>query len=92
MRPRNKQTSLKGKGQQNPEPEFYGPYIVLQHNGQPAYKLALLASSKIHLVFHVSCLNKFVGLNCRVQTLLLELDEEGTIWIKTEALLNTKDL
>jgi hypothetical protein len=59
--------------------------------GLVAYKLALPATSKIHLVFHVSYLKNVVGHNCRVQTILLELDEEGSLWIQPEAVLNFRE-
>jgi hypothetical protein len=69
-------------------PKFYGPYQIIKHIGPVSYKLALPAASKIHLVFHVSCLKKVVGQNCRVQTILPELDEEGSIWMQPESILN----
>ena len=86
-----KQTSLKDKGHQKISPKFYGPYQILQRIGQVAYKLALPAHSKIHPVFHVSCLKKVVGQNCRIQTKLPELDEEGSIWLHPEAVLSTRE-
>lgn len=33
---------------------FYGPFQIVKHVGPVAYKLALPATSKIHLLFHVS--------------------------------------
>ena len=56
-----------------------------------AYKLALPPTAKIHPVFHVSCLKKVIGNNCRVQTSLPELDEEGSIWLQPEQVLDTRD-
>jgi hypothetical protein len=44
-----------------------------------AYKLDLPPSSHVHLVFHVSCLNKVINDNIPIQTILLEINEEGKI-------------
>jgi len=84
-----KQTSLKDKGCQKLSPKFYGPYQVLQHIGEVAYKLALPPTVKTHPFFHVSCLKKVIGNNCRIQTSLPELDEEGSIWLQPEQVLDT---
>ena len=56
-----------------------------------AYKLALHASSKIHPVFHVSCLKKVVGPKCRVQSTLTKMIEEGSIWLQPVAILQTRE-
>ena len=60
-------------------PKYYGPYRLLQTISSMAYKLELLASSQVHLVFHVSCLKKVIGDKLPVQTILLELDENEKI-------------
>jgi hypothetical protein len=76
-----KQTSLKAEQCQKLVPKFYGPYIVLKHVGQVTYQLALPSQSKLHPVFHVSCLKKVIGTRCQIQTNLPKLAEEGSIWL-----------
>jgi hypothetical protein len=71
-------------------PKYYGPYKVLQKIGAMAYKLELLASSRVHPVFHVSCLKRVMGDKILVQTLLPELDEEGKIILEPEAINDTR--
>jgi hypothetical protein len=76
-----KQTSLKAEHCQKLAPKFYGPYTVLKRVGQVAYQLSLPNHSKLHHVFHVSCLKKVIGAKCQIQTNLPELAEEGSIWL-----------
>jgi hypothetical protein len=56
-------------------PKYYGPYKVLKNIGTMAYKLEFPRSSRVHPVFHVSCLNKVIGNKIPIQTVLPELDE-----------------
>jgi hypothetical protein len=67
---------------------YYGPYKVLQKIGSMAYKLELLASSRVHPIFHVSCLKKVIGDKIPVQTIFPELDEEGKITLDPEAIID----
>jgi hypothetical protein len=76
-----KKNSLKAKHFHKMMPKFYGPYTVLKCMGQVAYQLAFPSPSKLHPIFHVSCLKKVIGTKCKNQTILLELDEEGSIWL-----------
>ena len=55
-----------------------------------AYKLELPVASRVHPVFHVSCLKKVIGDKIPVQTILPELDEEGKIILEPEAVTETR--
>jgi hypothetical protein len=83
-----KKNSLKEDHCQKLAPNFYGPYTIIKCIGHMAYKLALPSHSKIHPVFHVSYLKKVIGSKCHIQTSLLELDEEGSIWLQPQAILD----
>jgi hypothetical protein len=55
-----------------------------------AYKLEFPATSRVHLVFHITCLKKVIGEKIPVQTILLELDEEGKIILDPKAITDTR--
>jgi hypothetical protein len=74
-----KKTSLKAEHCHKLAPKFYGPYAMLKHVGQVTYQLALPSHSKLHPIFHVSCLKKVIGAKCQIQTNLPELAKEGSI-------------
>ena len=48
------------------------------------YKLELLASSWVHLDFHVSCLKKVIGDKIPIQNFFPKLDEEGKVIFEHE--------
>jgi len=86
-----KQMSLKQAKKDNKlSPKYYGPYKVLQNISTMAYKLELPASSRVHPVFHVSCLKKVIGNKSPVQTIFPELDEEGQIILEPKAITDTR--
>ena len=86
-----KQMSLKQAKKDNKlSPKYYGPYKVLQNIGTMAYKLELPASSRVHPVFHVSCLKKVIGDKIPVKTILPKLDKEGKIILEPEAITDTR--
>jgi hypothetical protein len=83
-----KKTSLKSQHCQKLAPKFYGPYRILKRVGSMAYQLEFPSHSKIHPVFHVSFLKKVIDTKCHTQTSLPELDEEGSIWLQPQAVLD----
>jgi hypothetical protein len=86
-----KQMSLKQAKKDNKlSPKYYGPYKMLQKIGSMAYKLELPTSSRVQPVFHVSWLKKVIGDKILVQTILLELDEEGKIILDPEAITDIR--
>jgi hypothetical protein len=73
------------------KPKFSEPYRVIGRVGEVAYELELLEGSKIHNVFHVSCLKKALG----QQVIILEefppLDEEGQLELVLEEVLERRE-
>ena len=71
-----KYISLKKLNKDNElEPNYYGPYKMLHKIGSMDYKLELPLPSRVHPVFHVSCLKKVIGDKIPIQIIFLEIDE-----------------
>jgi hypothetical protein len=85
------QNSLKADHCQKMVPKFNGPYTILKHVGQVTYQLSLPSHSKLHPIFHLSCLKKVIGTKCQTQTNLPKLDEEGSIWLQPQEFLDQRE-
>ena len=72
-------------------PKFYGPYQITKKINQVVYELRLPDKSRIHNVFHVSCLKKMLGQHQTVQTILPMLDDEGRIILEPKAIIATRE-
>ena len=86
-----KQLSLKQKGKNKLAPKFYGPYQINKKISQVAYGLSLPETSRVHNVFHVSCLKRALGNNQTSQTTLPSLDDEGRVILEPEGILSTRE-
>ena len=73
------------------EPNFYGPYQINKKISQVAYGLSLPETSRVHNVFHVSCLKRALGNNQTSQTTLPSLDDEGRVILEPEGILSTRE-
>lgn len=56
-----RQSSLVRQSSHKLARRFYGPFQIIEHIGAVAYRLQLPPTAKLHNVFHVSKLKKFVG-------------------------------
>ena len=69
---------------------FFGPYPILQRIGQVAYKLQLPEGARIHPVFHVSLLKKYVGDNKEVSQELPSVTDDGVVLLEPKKILNIR--
>ena len=60
LRVKSKKSSLKLGGCAKLVPKYCGPFDFFDRIGPIAYRLALLEDMKVHDVFHVSLLKKYV--------------------------------
>jgi hypothetical protein len=56
---------------------LFGPFRVVQRDGEVAYKLELLEGSQRHNVYHVSCLQRAWGPQVTTSNELPLADERG---------------
>ena len=59
--------------------------------GEVANELELPEGSKIHNVFHVSCLKKVIGKHILVSDTLPPLDDEGHVVLIPDKILRTRE-
>jgi len=86
-----RQSSLKQKGVEKLKPNFDQLYRVIRRVGQVAYELELPQGSKIHNIFHVSCLKNALGQQVIVTDELPPMDDEGHLVLQLKAIIDTRE-
>jgi hypothetical protein len=86
-----RQASIKRSGAEKLQPRFFGPYRVNRRVGVVAYELDLSQGSKIHNVFHFSCLKRAIGKHITPIEELPPMDEEGQLVLIPEEILKVKE-
>ena len=88
---REKKSSLKLGSCAKMSPRYRGPFEVLERIGPVAYRLAFLASTRAHNVFHVSLLKKYVhDPNHVINWDVIQVEPEGEFRIEPMHILDRK--
>ena len=86
-----KQVCLKQLNKNNKlAPKHYGHYKVSSNIASMVYKLELPSYSRVHPVFHVSCLNKVIGDKITIQNIFPNIYEEGKVILEIEQITETR--
>jgi hypothetical protein len=70
---------------------YYGPFEILEKIGPIAYMIAFPASMRVHNVFHVSLLKKYVpDPNHIIDWNVIQVEHEGHLWVERVHILDWK--
>jgi hypothetical protein len=82
-----RKASIERSEEEKLQPCFFGPYRISRKVGSVAYEMHLQQDSRIHNVFHVSCLKRAFDQHIMPLEVFLPLDEEGKLVLILEEIL-----
>ena len=90
---RPKKSSLKLGSCAKLAPRYCGPFEILSRMGQVAYQLALLPNLKVHNVFHISVLKKYVHDAIYVINWNdVEVEPDGDFLVEPDCILERREI
>ena len=90
---RPKKSSLKMGSCAKLAPCYYGPFEILSKIGQLAYQLALPPNLRVHNVFHISVLKKYVHAATHVVKWNdVQVEPEGDLLVEPDCILGRREI
>lgn len=86
-----RQSSLKQSGVEKLKSRFYGPQSIKRRVGEVVYELEPPEHSRIHNVFHVSCLKRVLGHHIIPLAKWPPLNDEGKLILVPEAIIDVRE-
>ena len=74
-------------------PRYCGPFEILSRIGQVAYQLALPPNLRVHNVFHISVLKKYVhDATHMVSWNVVQVETEGEFLVEPDCILRSREI
>ena len=90
---KTKKSSLRLENYSKLAPRYCGPFEILAKVGPVAYQLALPPNIKVHNVFHISILKRYVhDVSHVIDWNVIQVEPEGEFQVGPERILDSREL